>query len=508
MIEAIQAAYESSRFDFRQYAAPHDPLQHLFVDWVDYYRMKWAIAHVLKPRRIVEFGVRFGYSARAFLDGSPGAQYVGIDLDVPAFGGSPGASAWLRENRRGHDITVLNVDSMTLTSLPLAACDLAHVDGQQDGVGTHRDLALALAESQWVLVDGVYWSHENFEATMKTLDAAQSLVEWFVVIPGYAGDVLIKVREGAAAKRVAEGLFYRRELPGWEVFRAGGGAIPWSESQRLALTLAGWTGARRCMDVGAGRGELATFLALNGCDVVAVESSSAACDLIAESVAAWGPHFTGSLVVEKSGVEWPVSAGSMDAVLLCGGAWWDRHDLLVTLARALSSLSPRGFLYAEWGEATLDDLTSLSTHAQVLGFALRQFRWPGIGQVVMVGEPTLIEALSVRLASGNAATTTVSLRHRRSLGPVGPGLRVGEVAVETDLVSVGLQPLFASYHLVSTKPSLAVYDGIRTPLMPLPLGARGEVTARVVIRGNEDADACLALVQEGVRWVEAPDVLG
>ena len=83
-----------SDYDFRHSANPDDPLKHLFDDWVAYYRLKWAIARVLQPKRILEIGVRFGYSAAAFLDACPNATYFGIDVDSEDFGGHRAASHW------------------------------------------------------------------------------------------------------------------------------------------------------------------------------------------------------------------------------------------------------------------------------------------------------------------------------------------------------------------------------------------------------------------------------
>src|ERR1700681_1354881 len=97
MVEEILSMALASTYDFRTTANPGDPLQHLFPEWVLYYRTKWAIAKVLKPQSILEIGVRYGYSALALLNGSPSARYLGIDLDVTAFGGSVGAIDWARQ---------------------------------------------------------------------------------------------------------------------------------------------------------------------------------------------------------------------------------------------------------------------------------------------------------------------------------------------------------------------------------------------------------------------------
>src|SRR5215469_18824935 len=103
IVEEILTTAQRSNYDFRETAHPEDPLRHLFPDWVPYYRMKWAIARVLQPRSILEIGVRFGYSALAFLNASPSARYLGIDLDLPTFGGSVGAINWARKACRQYN---------------------------------------------------------------------------------------------------------------------------------------------------------------------------------------------------------------------------------------------------------------------------------------------------------------------------------------------------------------------------------------------------------------------
>jgi hypothetical protein len=80
VIESILAELLATDFDFRQFAAPNDPLSHLFDDWVPYYRLKFAIAKVLQPQSILEIGVRYGYSAITFLQACPKASYFGLTL--------------------------------------------------------------------------------------------------------------------------------------------------------------------------------------------------------------------------------------------------------------------------------------------------------------------------------------------------------------------------------------------------------------------------------------------
>ena len=181
----------TTEYDFRHAAKPDDPLQHHFDDWVPYYRLKWAIARELQPERILEIGVRFGYSAHAFLDAAPDAAYLGIDNDSETFGGSSGAVHWAHRITEGKTVEFLLADSQTLDEFPGGFYDLIHVDGQQDGDSSFRDLEKAIRQAKHVLVDGYFWTEDNFFAVSKFLFTHRHLIASCVIIPGYAGELLI-----------------------------------------------------------------------------------------------------------------------------------------------------------------------------------------------------------------------------------------------------------------------------------------------------------------------------
>ena len=137
--------------------------------------MKWAIASVLQPKSILEIGVRYGYSALAFLNASPSARYLGIDLDVAAFGGSVGAIDWARKACSKYQAEFLVADSTKMLRLPGERYDLIHVDGQQDGDATMHDLILASTQASYILVDGYFWSRPNCYPRRNTfIDTANS----------------------------------------------------------------------------------------------------------------------------------------------------------------------------------------------------------------------------------------------------------------------------------------------------------------------------------------------
>src|SRR4051794_5262627 len=114
MFQEIIGLAASSEYDFRATANPQDPLRHLFGEWLPYYRTKWAIARTLQPKRVLEIGVRYGYSALAFLDACPEAQYLGIDIDSDLYGGENGAIAWARQATSEYNADFLVADSQQL----------------------------------------------------------------------------------------------------------------------------------------------------------------------------------------------------------------------------------------------------------------------------------------------------------------------------------------------------------------------------------------------------------
>lgn len=112
------------------------------------YRTKYAIAKLVQPRSILEIGVRFGYGARSFLMASPGASYVGLDVDEPSWGPYPGiprvwAEAMLRARHPDSSVTTHSIDTQRqvgIAHLHLAPADLVHIDADHSFVGCSRDL--------------------------------------------------------------------------------------------------------------------------------------------------------------------------------------------------------------------------------------------------------------------------------------------------------------------------------------------------------------------------------
>lgn len=283
------------RYDFRDHACRDDPLSDLFDDWVPYYRLKWATAAALQPRSILEIGVRFGYSAAAFLDACPSARYLGVDADVAAFGGAAGALDFAAKVLQPYDARIVVADTQQMQRLPGGPYDLIHVDGQQDGDGSFHDLDLAVGQAKFVLVDGYHWNRLNCLAVTEFLHRNLDAFDWYFVLPGYGGDLLAKCavrhQPSARARSSADltteytSSYYLRNCAGHEQFAQSGGSVVDDPRLQAVGGIAGLFRPRRVLDLGCGRGELAVHFARNDVDVVGVDYSAAAIDLATKAVA-------------------------------------------------------------------------------------------------------------------------------------------------------------------------------------------------------------------------------
>ncbi|MCY7321467.1 MAG: methyltransferase domain-containing protein [Phormidesmis sp. CAN_BIN36] len=303
MFEAIVQQFRAAEYDFRSTAYSADPLAHLFTDWVDYYKLKWAIARTLKPASILEIGVRFGYSAAAFLEGHPIAHYVGIDLDNDLYGGVKGAIRWAKEITAPFKAEFIVADTQKMERFPGGFYDLIHVDGQQDGDGSFHDLELAIQQSQYVLVDGYFWTRQNFMAISDFLLRYADLIEWYGVIPGYAGELLIKVSPSYIDKRqelTSSGSslslqqtyttdYYTQDCGGFDAYKEHQGKKLADPRLEAVAAISHLKPSSRVLDLGCGRGELTYYFASQGCKVTAIDYSENALAL-AEKCFEGEPH--------------------------------------------------------------------------------------------------------------------------------------------------------------------------------------------------------------------------
>jgi SAM-dependent methyltransferase len=290
MFEKIISFAQTTDYDFRQTACPRDPLRYLFAEWVGYYKMKWAISHQLKPASILEIGVRFGYSAAAFLHGHPEARYLGIDFDTDSYGGTKGAIKWAKKITRQFPADFIIGDSQAFDRLPGGVYDLIHIDGQQDGDATFHDLELAIKQARYVLVDGYLWSPLNFAAVNEFLFRYRDHFDFCGMIPGYGGELLVKVSDDVlkvGGDERGNGVlssvdicpaytveYYLRDCAGFDVYKESGGKELIDPRLQAIASIASLKDNGRALDIGCGRGELTYYLAKRGFAVTAVDYSA------------------------------------------------------------------------------------------------------------------------------------------------------------------------------------------------------------------------------------------
>jgi 2-polyprenyl-3-methyl-5-hydroxy-6-metoxy-1,4-benzoquinol methylase len=284
VIDRILTEASTSSFDFREFANPADPLSALFSEWVPYYRLKFCIAKVLQPKSILEIGVRYGYSVRTFLEASPDATLLGIDMDSAEFGGQIGALDWARRITAEYHAEYVVADSQKMDRFPGGIYDLIHVDGQQDGFGTFHDLRRAVSQAHWVLLDGYFWTRPNFLDANDFLLKFKEVISYVVTIPGYAGELLIRVsddylstvgRAGRSGGRSADqgaSVYSSNYASGAHGPHAVKPARNFRPPAFLALTQL--ARGRAALALGCGWGEIAYDLAASSHHVCAVDDAS------------------------------------------------------------------------------------------------------------------------------------------------------------------------------------------------------------------------------------------
>lgn len=170
MTEAPVPSVETWLADLRARWLPTDPVRpSRALD--GRLRVRYEVVARLQPDRIVEIGVRAGYSAFAMLSAAPDAQYLGIDVRTDAHGGLVGSHEHAaRLLARFDGVEFLHADSQSMDLLPPKwwGSDLVHVDGDHTEAGCLSDLALANRSGiRWALVDDV----EHIQGVRRAIDA-------------------------------------------------------------------------------------------------------------------------------------------------------------------------------------------------------------------------------------------------------------------------------------------------------------------------------------------------
>jgi SAM-dependent methyltransferase len=242
-----------------------------------------------------------------------------------------------------------------MDEFPCGPFDLIHVDGQQDGDGSWHDLQLAIKQARWILVDGYFWTSQNFLSISSFLHHHRSAIRFYSVIPGYAGELLIQVwpeyldqcesiegRPARALRDIFTNSYFLHECSGFEEYNKNFGKYLEDERLQVVAALANTTMPRRVLDLGCGRGELAHFLAEAGAEVTAADFSEAAIRLT-EKTFEGEPNLREQLdLIHADVCDMPLT-GTFDSVIASDLIQHVRPEELDLLyARVSEHLAPNG----------------------------------------------------------------------------------------------------------------------------------------------------------------------
>lgn len=135
------------KFTFPKTAIHPDDQKTMFAEWeavAQYYGIKHSLAMRVRPARILEIGVRRGYSAFAFLSGAWTSEYLGIDALNGTYGGTTDCYKWAERLLANFpNVTLLHADTQKMDRLfTTEKFDLVHVDGDHSEAGALHDMEL------------------------------------------------------------------------------------------------------------------------------------------------------------------------------------------------------------------------------------------------------------------------------------------------------------------------------------------------------------------------------
>jgi len=168
-------------------------------DFWEYYREKFRICRLYGPASICEIGVRYGYSAYAFLLANPEASYTGYDLIGGGHGGVKvdtfGRVAELLGGKfPDSKIELIHADTRMLDSLG-GPFDFIHVDGNHSIMAVIHDLKTAfesLKPSGVILVDDYEYISGVRVATDRFILDYRPRIEQFYTVKSLRGEMVIR----------------------------------------------------------------------------------------------------------------------------------------------------------------------------------------------------------------------------------------------------------------------------------------------------------------------------
>lgn len=167
------------------------------ADWHKTYQIKARIAAAIRPVSVLEIGIRYGYSAHAFLQCPTVTSYVGIDVDDPVINamGEP-TCAWAMEMlgrttrptiRR--EFIKVNTRISNIRELGLAAFDFSHIDADHTYKGALDDLVKVWGMTQRAMLVDDYFGSPSVRDAVDTFVAQYGAI--LLTAPSCTGEALL-----------------------------------------------------------------------------------------------------------------------------------------------------------------------------------------------------------------------------------------------------------------------------------------------------------------------------
>lgn len=172
-------------------------------DFWEYYKEKFRICKLYDPAAVAEIGVRYGYSAFAFLFAVTEASYTGYDLIGGGHGGVKGdtfvkVEKLLETNFPKAEIKLIHADTRTLDNLG-GPYDFIHIDGNHSIIAVLHDLEIALeslSPGGIILVDDYEYISGVRVATDRFILRNRQRIEQFYTIKSLRGEMIIRKKHG------------------------------------------------------------------------------------------------------------------------------------------------------------------------------------------------------------------------------------------------------------------------------------------------------------------------
>jgi len=164
-----------------------------------YYYAKNRICAKYKPESILEIGVRYGYSAHAFLCAVPEARYYGVDKINGGHGGAKGnplsyANKMLCDNFPEADITTVYSDTQEIT-IWHDHFDFIHIDGEHTHDGCMHDLKTALtANPAVILIDDYKYLAEVKKAVDSFIAEYGDMIKKYYYVESLRGEMILELK--------------------------------------------------------------------------------------------------------------------------------------------------------------------------------------------------------------------------------------------------------------------------------------------------------------------------